>query len=139
MNARPVAVLAAALSLIASLAAHAAEPAKHDAPPARVLFASPEGITAGPDARLEPVYLQDAGAAGSPVRPVGYRILSVKPGTVLAGLDLREGDVLKNINGRDLDNAGSLGLAYNEFRHGTRLVVDLLRDGKEIALVYTVP
>jgi serine protease Do len=59
----------------------------------------------------------------------GALISDVQPGGPGAKAGLRSGDVVTAVNGKPVDSASRLGLAVRETAPGTRLTLDILRDG----------
>ena len=57
-------------------------------------------------AMLEPVTAEEAGGDGRTV--VGVKITFVRPGSALAGLGVRPGDVVLKLNGRPLSGIGGV-------------------------------
>jgi general secretion pathway protein C len=120
-------------------------PASSPAPqPPRVAAAAASGIrSVGPhqrelDRRTLETALNDTGGLLTQARAVpalrdgatvGWRFVTVQPGSLLAGLGLRAGDVVQRINGYDLSSPEKAIELYTRLRDTTHVRVDLLRDG----------
>lgn len=67
-------------------------------------------------------------------RPIGFRIVELRPGSVLARLGLRSGDVVQSLNGKDLATPEQAIDAYAKLRSTNQLELRLLRNGKPVTL-----
>jgi serine protease Do len=63
-------------------------------------------------------------------RTGGALVTDVQPGSPGARAGLRSGDVVTAIDGQPVDSASRLSLTVGEIAPGTRLTLDVLRDGK---------
>jgi len=68
---------------------------------------------------------------------VGALITDVQPDSPGAHAGLRSGDVITSVNGKTVDSAGRLSLAVGETAPGTRLTLDILRDGESRSVEVT--
>jgi len=68
----------------------------------------------------------------------GYRISNFKEDSPLAKLDVREGDVIKEVNGIPLDSPAKIAQAYFSSRGTGRFEVTVERQGKRKTLKYDV-
>lgn len=84
-----------------------------------------------PQLRIVPVVAQDG-------RQTAFRIVMIDPDSVFARYDLKVGDELRNVNGTPMDGPHKLLDAYKDLERGANsaVVLGLLRDGKEVVLVY---
>lgn len=73
-------------------------------------------------------------------RVVGYRLLRVRPGSVLAALGIESGDRLVSINGIEVGSTERMLEGYARLRTGTidRLTIHLVRNGKPLNVDYVV-
>ena len=73
-------------------------------------------------------------------RVVGFRLVRVRPGSVLATLGFETGDRLVSINGIDVASTERMFEAYARLRTGTldRLTVHIVRGGKPTNIDYVV-
>lgn len=67
----------------------------------------------------------------------GLKVVSVKPGSLFAKLGIQRGDVLKKINGIDLDVRRGM-LIFSELKDQKSLTVDLVRRGQNKSLEYDI-
>ncbi|HEX4454303.1 MAG TPA: type II secretion system protein GspC [Kofleriaceae bacterium] len=93
----------------------------------RVLL-NPMGFTKG--ARVVP-----AMANG---KPNGFKLYSIRPGSVYAKLGLENGDTLSAINGMDLTSAEKALEVYTKLRDATTLEVGLTRRNKPDTITYSI-
>lgn len=68
----------------------------------------------------------------------GYRISSIRRGTALDKLGLRNGDVLTSVNGRPLDSVESVARLVTELRDSREITLDVRRRNKEEQIVYDI-
>lgn len=81
-------------------------------------------------ARLIPV-LKDGQAQG-------FKVMGLRPGSLLGLLGLRNGDELREINGFDLSSPERALAAYTSLRSATELRVGLLRAGAPLTRTYVI-
>jgi serine protease Do len=68
----------------------------------------------------------------------GAIISEVTPDSPASRAGLKSGDVLRELNGKKIDNAGSFQVAVSEMAPGTQINVGVLRDGKPDTIHVTV-
>jgi general secretion pathway protein C len=71
-------------------------------------------------------------------RVTGFRILDVKPGSLIAGLGLASGDVLRGINGLSLDSPEAALRALARLRDARDLDLDVRRGERDVRLAYAI-
>jgi hypothetical protein len=71
-------------------------------------------------------------------RVVGPRIYGIRENSLLAELGLRNGDLLRAINGFDLTTADSALDAYAKLRTASHLTLSLVRGGQPLTLHYVI-
>lgn len=69
-------------------------------------------------------------------KPDGFKLLSIKRGSLFDRLGLRNGDVVRQINGIPLDNPQKALELYGELESGQSISLGVLRRGKELTLNY---
>jgi general secretion pathway protein C len=69
-------------------------------------------------------------------KPDGFKLLSIKRGSLFDRLGLRNGDVVRQINGVPLDNPQKALEFYGELEGGRSITVGILRGGREQTLNY---
>ncbi|WP_176758747.1 type II secretion system protein GspC [Thiohalorhabdus denitrificans] len=70
--------------------------------------------------------------------PAGFRIVNIQSGSIYEDLGLREGDVVKSVNGQDIRTPSDALGAYRELKNADEYKVRLERDGQEQTLNYSV-
>lgn len=68
----------------------------------------------------------------------GIRITGGSAQALVSALELRDGDVLRKINGAQLSRPGDIALVYNEFTQKNKVQLEVLRDGRPAMLDYTL-
>lgn len=70
-------------------------------------------------------------------QPAGMKVLSVKPGSVLAKLGIKRGDILEKVNGQDLDIKTGMDL-FGQMKDMKNFSLDVDRRGKKESLEYEI-
>lgn len=68
----------------------------------------------------------------------GALVAQVQPDSPASKGGLKQGDVVKQVNGEKTDTASALQMAVSEMQPGTPLKLDIVRDGKPMTLKLTV-
>jgi len=69
-------------------------------------------------------------------KPDGFKLLSIRRGSLFDRLGLRSGDVVRRVNGVLLDNPQKALEIYGELASGQTVTVDILRRGQEQSFTY---
>ncbi len=69
-------------------------------------------------------------------KPDGFKLLSIKRGSLFDRLGLRNGDVIRKINGVPLDNPEKVFEVYEGLESGQSIAVDILRGKREQTFNY---
>lgn len=67
----------------------------------------------------------------------GFKVVSIKPGGLISKLGVRRGDVLKNVNGQELDIKRGMEL-FSTMRDSKNFSLDVVRGGKNQTLEYEI-
>jgi len=70
--------------------------------------------------------------------PNGYRVASIRFGSLLDKLGLKRGDVVQTINGLPISDPDRAYQAYQQFKEETSVQIEVLRGGKPITLSYEI-
>lgn len=106
-----------------------------DPPPSPSASASSTPVT---DVSFEEVlqdYARQAGSLRSRPQGDGVELRGLRADRALARLGLKNGDVLKDINGFDMSDPDKAVDAYAKLRRAKRLELRVLRDGKPMTFV----
>ena len=68
----------------------------------------------------------------------GFKLFSIKPGSIYAKIGLRNGDVIQKINGYELNSPDKALEIYQKLRDSTSVTIDLLRRGKTMTINYSI-
>lgn len=71
-------------------------------------------------------------------RPNGFKVYAIAPGSLCAKLGLRDGDLLKTINGLELATPDKTLEAYGKLKPASHLTLRLERRGKDMTLEYQI-
>jgi general secretion pathway protein C len=70
--------------------------------------------------------------------PNGYRVASIRFGSLLDKLGLKRGDVVQTINGLPISDPDRAYQAYQQFKEETSVQIEVLRGGKPMTLSYEI-
>ena len=68
----------------------------------------------------------------------GFRLVGVRPNSLYAALGIRSGDIVKRVNGQDLNTPSKALELFNQLQTSSTITVDITRYGKNITLTYKV-
>jgi serine protease Do len=68
----------------------------------------------------------------------GAIVAQVTPNSPASRAGVRTGDVIRELNGKKIENGGALQVAVSQETPGTKIALDVLRDGKPVTLNITV-
>jgi general secretion pathway protein C len=68
----------------------------------------------------------------------GFKLFAIRPGSLFAQIGMREGDVVRRINGFELNSVENALEAYRRLASATRIDLDLERNGSAIQKSYSV-
>jgi general secretion pathway protein C len=68
----------------------------------------------------------------------GYRVFSVRPHSIFAQLGLKNGDIIRSINGREILTPGEVYQAYQDLRDARNLDLQIVRRGVRKTLKYEI-
>ena len=91
-------------------------------------LAAEEGVAHMRDIRVMPAFENG--------RAWGFRLAFVREGSLFAQLGLRQGDVIRRVNGRALDSPEKALEVYSELRAASRIDLELDRGGATTRLSY---
>ncbi len=68
----------------------------------------------------------------------GFKIFSIRPGSIWQKIGIQNGDVIKSINGIELSSPDKALEAYGRLRNASKLSLDIVRRGKRETMEYTI-
>ncbi len=71
-------------------------------------------------------------------KPVGFKLFSIKPGSLYSKIGLQNGDVISRINGYEMSSPEKGLEVYSKLKDSTNITVDVKRRGKPMTLDYTI-
>ena len=86
----------------------------------------------GRQARVIPNYEKDIGAYN------GFKLVGVRPNSLYRALGIRSGDVIKKINGEELDSPSKVLDLYTRLKEESRIVLSISRRGQPQDLSYHI-
>lgn len=71
-------------------------------------------------------------------KPNGFKLFSIKPGSLYTKIGLRNGDVVQRINGYDMDSPDKALEVYQKLQDSKSITVEIQRRGKPMTMSYTI-
>jgi general secretion pathway protein C len=71
-------------------------------------------------------------------KPVGFKLFSIKPGSLYSKIGLQNGDVINRINGFEMSSPEKGLEIYQKLKDSSNVTVDVKRRGKPMTLDYTI-
>jgi len=71
-------------------------------------------------------------------QPEGFKLFAIRPGSLFSLLGMVSGDVVRRINGFEMNTPANALEAYTRLRDANRIDVDLERNGSSIRKSYSV-
>lgn len=71
-------------------------------------------------------------------KPVGFKLFSIKPGSLYSKIGLQNGDVVNKINGYEMSSPEKGLEVYQKLKDSSNVTVDIKRRGKTMTLDYTI-
>jgi len=68
----------------------------------------------------------------------GYKLLNIKRGSLVESIGLKNGDIVKEINGRSIDKPEEAFVAYQQLKDGGSFSIELERRGKRETIHYEI-
>ena len=68
----------------------------------------------------------------------GFKLFSIKPGSIYSKIGLQNGDVIQKINGYEMNSADRALEIYTKLRDATSLVIELQRRGQNMTMNYAI-
>jgi general secretion pathway protein C len=70
--------------------------------------------------------------------PNGYRVASIRFGSLLDKLGVKRGDIIQTINGLPISDPDRAYQAYQQFKEETSIQIEVLRGGQPMTLTYEI-
>jgi len=71
-------------------------------------------------------------------KPNGFKLFSIKPGSIYAKIGMQNGDVIQKINGYEMNSPDKALEIYQKLKTANSISVDFLRRGKTKAHSYNI-
>jgi len=71
-------------------------------------------------------------------KPVGFKLFSIKPGSLYSKIGLQNGDVINRINGFEMSSPEKGLEVYQKLKDSSNITVDVKRRGKPMTLDYSI-
>jgi general secretion pathway protein C len=107
-------------------------------PLSRPPAAGPSGSPADLASLLTQARVTPNVTAGSPGKTDGVVISEIQPGSLFENAGLVNGDVIHEVNGRNVNGVADLVSMYRDLRPGTNVSVKVTRSGRQVILNHVV-
>ena len=71
-------------------------------------------------------------------QPDGFKVFAIRPGSIFARIGLQNGDVIKRINGLEIQGPEQAFAAYQQLAAETNIQIDLVRRSENKTLTYEI-
>ena len=71
-------------------------------------------------------------------KPNGFKLFSIKPGSIYSKIGLRNGDVIQSINGYEMNSPDKALEIYQKLKDSTSITVDIQRRGRAMTMNYGI-
>ena len=71
-------------------------------------------------------------------KPNGFKLFSIKPGSIFAKIGLQNGDVIQKINGYEMNSPDKALELYQKLKDSTNVSIDLQRRGRAKSFSYSI-
>ncbi|NOZ88136.1 MAG: hypothetical protein GXP49_18140 [Deltaproteobacteria bacterium] len=82
------------------------------------------------DARIVPSFKNGRGN--------GFKLFSIRPGSIYSRIGIQNGDVVQKINGYPMDSPEKALEVYQKLQDADHVTIDLMRRGRNITMEYTI-
>mgnify|MGYP001382018024 CR=1 FL=1 len=69
---------------------------------------------------------------------IGFKLFSIKPGSIYSKLGMKNGDVIQKINGYEMNSPDKALEIYQKLRDASSVNIDLLRRGQSVQMGYNI-
>ena len=71
-------------------------------------------------------------------KSIGFKLFSIRPGSVYSKIGIQNGDIVQGVNGYDLNSPDKALELYQKLKDGKEFSVDIKRRGKPVTLEYAI-
>ena len=68
----------------------------------------------------------------------GFKLFSIRPGSLLDKIGIENGDLIKRINGNDINSPERAIEVYSKLRHTSRFEIEIVRNGSTLLKTFTI-
>lgn len=70
--------------------------------------------------------------------PIGFKLFSIRPGSLYSKIGVQNGDVIQKVNGYEITSPDKALELYQKLKDGAQFTVDIKRRGKPVTLEYGI-
>jgi len=71
-------------------------------------------------------------------KPNGFKLFSIKPGSIYSKIGLRNGDVIQSVNGHEMNSPDKALEIYQKLKDSSSITVDIQRRGRAMTMNYAI-
>lgn len=71
-------------------------------------------------------------------KPNGFKLFSIKPGSIYSKIGLRNGDVIQRVNGHEMNSPDKALEIYQRLKDSSSITVDIQRRGRAMTMNYAI-
>ena len=71
-------------------------------------------------------------------KPNGFKLFSIKPGSIYAKIGLKNGDVIQKVNGYEMNSPDKALEIYQKLKNAQNVTVDVQRRGRSMTMNYSI-
>ena len=71
-------------------------------------------------------------------KPNGFKLFSIKPGSIYSKIGLRNGDVIQSVNGHEMNSPDKALEIYQKLKDSSSITVDIQRRGRAMTMNYSI-
>jgi general secretion pathway protein C len=71
-------------------------------------------------------------------KPNGFKLFSIKPGSIYSKIGLRNGDVIQSVNGHEMNSPDKALEIYQKLKDSSGITVDIQRRGRAMTMNYAI-
>ena len=71
-------------------------------------------------------------------KPNGFKLFSIKPGSIYSKIGMQNGDVIQRINGYEMNSPDKALEIYQKLKDASSINIDMLRRGQSRSVSYNI-
>jgi general secretion pathway protein C len=71
-------------------------------------------------------------------KPNGFKLFSIRPGSLYSKIGIQNGDVIQKINGYEMNDPAKAFDIYSKLKDSSAITVDIVRRGRTQTMTYNI-